>query len=233
MITNTDLTPFGSLACGGFPISAARAQSIASSWSGHVLTLPGFSKLKWIRSFMGNTDARDRTEPNPPVISSMGPLSLCFISINVRYPGTNISGVMIHARNSTLPNGVKSVLLKIKAEVLTGIEVKSIVDAQSAAEGLLSQGCSSVIITLGGEGALYSFQGQHEHIPAEKVTPVDTTGAGDAFVGALAYYLAYHPSLTMTEMIQRSCKIATVSVQAPGTQSSYPKKDDLPVELFL
>lgn len=120
-----------------------------------------------------------------------------------------------------------------EAEVLTGIEVKSIVDAQSAAEGLLSQGCGSVIITLGGDGALYSIQGQHEHIPAEKVTPVDTTGAGDAFVGALAYYLAYHPSLTMTEMIQRSCKIATVSVQAPGTQSSYPKKDDLPVELFL
>ncbi|XP_064108549.1 ribokinase-like [Macrobrachium nipponense] len=57
----------------------------------------------------------------------------------------------------------------------------------------------------------------------------ESEGAGDAFVGALAYYLAYHPSLTMTEMIQRSCKIATVSVQAPGTQSSYPKKDDLPV----
>ncbi|XP_068204544.1 ribokinase [Palaemon carinicauda] len=119
-----------------------------------------------------------------------------------------------------------------EAEVLTGVEVKSVADAQSAAVKLLSRGCGSVIITLGGEGALYSIQGHHEHISAEKVTPVDTTGAGNAFVGALAYYLAYHPSLPMREMIQRSCRIATVSVQSPGTQSSYPKKESLPMELF-
>lgn len=120
-----------------------------------------------------------------------------------------------------------------EAEVLTGIEVKSTADAKLAAEELLSRGCSCVIITLGGEGALYSNQEGHKHIPTEKVTPLDTTGAGDAFVGALAYYLAYHPHLCMTDIIQRSCKVASVSVLSPGTQSSYPRKDALPEEIFL
>lgn len=57
-------------------------------------------------------------------------------------------------------------------------------------------------------------------------------GAGDAFVGALAYYLAYHLQLTMTEMLQRSCQVATFSVLSPGTQTSYPTRDQLPGHLF-
>ncbi|XP_042890105.1 ribokinase-like [Penaeus japonicus] len=119
-----------------------------------------------------------------------------------------------------------------EAEVLTSICIKNVKDAERAAEELLSRGCGSVIITLGGEGALYSTSQGHMHVSAEKVTPVDTTGAGDAFVGALAYYMASHSQLDMVEMIQRSCKVATVSVQAPGTQSSYPARDKLPNEIF-
>ncbi|XP_047494006.1 ribokinase-like [Penaeus chinensis] len=119
------------------------------------------------------------------------------------------------------------------AEVLTSICIKNVKDAESAAEELLSRGCGSVIITLGGEGALYSTSNGHVHVSAEKVTPVDTTGAGDAFVGALAYFMACYPQLDMVEMIRRSCKVATVSVQAPGTQSSYPARDKLPKEIFV
>ncbi|XP_069181275.1 LOW QUALITY PROTEIN: ribokinase [Procambarus clarkii] len=119
-----------------------------------------------------------------------------------------------------------------EAEVLTRVEVKTVQDAQQAAKILLSHGCGSVIITLGSDGALYSTVDGHIKVPAEKVTPVDTTGAGDAFVGALAYYLAYHPHLCMKDMLQRSCKVATISVQAPGTQSSYPTRDMLDRKLF-
>ena len=46
-------------------------------------------------------------------------------------------------------------------------------------------------------------------------------GAGDAFVGALAYYLACHSALSFEEMIRRSGIIASCSVTAPGTQASY------------
>lgn len=57
-------------------------------------------------------------------------------------------------------------------------------------------------------------------------------GAGDSFVGALAFYLAYYPNLSMEEMLKRSNFIAAISVQASGTQSSYPYKKDLPPALF-
>ncbi|XP_019405149.1 PREDICTED: ribokinase isoform X5 [Crocodylus porosus] len=60
----------------------------------------------------------------------------------------------------------------------------------------------------------------------------ETEGAGDSFVGALAFYLAYYPNLSMEEMIRKSNFIASVSVQTPGTQSSYPYRKDLPQDLF-
>lgn len=121
---------------------------------------------------------------------------------------------------------------EIEAEVLTKLKVKTRKDAEQAAESLLKRGCKSVIITLGGDGAVYSTAKGHTHIAAETVTPVDTTGAGDAFVGALAYYLAYHSHLAMAEMLQRSCQVATASVLAPGTQTSYPTREQLPSHLF-
>ncbi|KAG0697397.1 Ribokinase [Chionoecetes opilio] len=119
-----------------------------------------------------------------------------------------------------------------EAEVLTKLKVKTREDAEQAAEALLQRGSRSVIITLGGDGAVYSTAEGHAHTAAQKVTPVDTTGAGDAFVGALAYYLAYHPRLAMKEMLHRACQVATASVLAPGTQASYPTRDQLPSHLF-
>jgi len=58
-------------------------------------------------------------------------------------------------------------------------------------------------------------------------------GAGDMFVGGLAFYLAYYPELPMKEIVKRSCEVATVSVLKYGTQTSFPTKDDLPAELFM
>ncbi|XP_077008597.1 ribokinase isoform X2 [Tamandua tetradactyla] len=60
----------------------------------------------------------------------------------------------------------------------------------------------------------------------------ESEGAGDSFVGALAFYMAYYPNLSLEEMLKRSNFIAAVSVQAAGTQSSYPYKKDLPFHLF-
>ena len=61
---------------------------------------------------------------------------------------------------------------------------------------------------------------------------VDTSGAGDAFIGALAQYMAYYPSLPLSEAIRRSNAIAAYSVQYEGTQSSYPQKSSLSPDLF-
>ncbi|XP_049507867.1 ribokinase [Panthera uncia] len=121
-----------------------------------------------------------------------------------------------------------------EAEILTGLAVSSPADAGKAAQVLLERGCQVVIITLGAEGCVMLSQTEPvpKHIPTEKVKAVDTTGAGDSFVGALAFYLAYYPNLSLEEMLKRANFIAAVSVQAAGTQSSYPYKKDLPLDLF-
>ncbi|XP_072627506.1 ribokinase isoform X4 [Canis lupus baileyi] len=121
-----------------------------------------------------------------------------------------------------------------EAEILTGLAVGSPADAGKAALVLMERGCHVVIVTLGAEGCVMLSQTEPvpKHIPTEKVKPVDTTGAGDSFVGALAFYLAYYPHLSLEEMLKRSNFIAAVSVQAAGTQSSYPYKKDLPLDLF-
>ena len=61
---------------------------------------------------------------------------------------------------------------------------------------------------------------------------VDTTGAGDAFSGALVCFLVEKPELELGEAIKRACYVASISVQKEGTQSSYPYKMDLPNWLF-
>lgn len=121
-----------------------------------------------------------------------------------------------------------------EAEVLTGQCVQSIEDAGLAARHLLSLGCRAVIMTLGERGVVYLTADMSKplHIPTTKITPVDTTGAGDAFVGALAFYLSTMPGLGMEESIRRGCAVATISVQASGTQTSYPHRKELPHNLL-
>ncbi|XP_027537756.1 ribokinase isoform X1 [Neopelma chrysocephalum] len=121
-----------------------------------------------------------------------------------------------------------------EAEILTGIPVGNLEDAEKVGRMLLERGCKLVIVTLGAEGCMMISVEEPipKHVPAGKVRAVDTTGAGDSFVGALAFYLAYYPKLSMEEMIRKSNCIASVSVQASGTQSSYPYRKDLPQDLF-
>ncbi|XP_067420893.1 ribokinase isoform X4 [Emydura macquarii macquarii] len=121
-----------------------------------------------------------------------------------------------------------------EAEILTGIPVGNPEDAGKVGLVLLERGCKLVIVTLGPEGCVMISVEEPipKHIPAGKVTAVDTTGAGDSFVGALAFFMACYPHLSMEEVIRKSNFIASVSVQASGTQSSYPYRKDLPQDLF-
>jgi len=57
-------------------------------------------------------------------------------------------------------------------------------------------------------------------------------GAGDAFIGALAFYLSTQPDMPLHNVVQRANEIATWSVLASGTQKSFPWRTQLPSELF-
>ncbi|KAF6776426.1 hypothetical protein AHF37_03740, partial [Paragonimus kellicotti] len=61
---------------------------------------------------------------------------------------------------------------------------------------------------------------------------VDTTGAGDSFVGALAYFVSSYPQLSTLEHVRRALWVASQSVRKVGTQSSYPNRDELHPTLF-
>jgi ribokinase len=82
------------------------------------------------------------------------------------------------------------------------------------------------IVTLGSKGAVYiSADGQIHHAPAPQVTAVDTTGAGDAFVGSFAYALA--SGKDALEAMKFGIKIASLSVTRKGAQSSYPHQAEI------
>jgi len=82
------------------------------------------------------------------------------------------------------------------------------------------------IVTLGSKGAVYiSADGQIHHAPAPKVTAVDTTGAGDSFVGSFAFGLA--SGKDPIEAMKLGVAIASLSVTRKGAQSSYPNQTEI------
>ncbi|XP_015919735.1 ribokinase [Parasteatoda tepidariorum] len=123
---------------------------------------------------------------------------------------------------------------EVEAEEATGLPLKKIEDAGDVMTALLKKNCSTVILTLGSQGALYQSQNEktYTHVSARKVQAIDSTGAGDAFMGTLVYFLAYHNDKSLHEIIKKACEIATLSVLKNGTQSSFPEKEDLPSEFF-
>jgi len=112
-----------------------------------------------------------------------------------------------------------------ETEILTGITVESLEDAETAACKLRDMGAAVVIITMGERGVLLATEEEAAHIPARKTKAVDTTGAGDAFIGTLAYFLALGKPLQ--EAIKRANAVAAVSVSRMGTQSSFPARAEI------
>uniref|UniRef100_A0A8D8SS68 Ribokinase n=1 Tax=Cacopsylla melanoneura TaxID=428564 RepID=A0A8D8SS68_9HEMI len=114
---------------------------------------------------------------------------------------------------------------EVEAELLTQIKLDSEEHISDSLDSLFSLGCKTVIITLGANGAVFATSKSRtvEKVQVKKVDhPVDTTGAGDCFLGALAYFISYFPSLPLGEQISRACKIARLSVMQCGTQPSFP-----------
>jgi ribokinase len=117
-----------------------------------------------------------------------------------------------------------------ETELLTGLAVGTVEEAETAAHVLLERGAGTVILTLGERGSLLVSSNGSTHVPAKPVKALDTTGAGDAFVGSLAYFLA--DGKPLTEAMRRANHIAAMSVQSSGTQTSFPVAEELPPDLL-
>ena len=106
-----------------------------------------------------------------------------------------------------------------EAETIAGRPVKTVEDARACAKFFLERGIPKVIITLGVNGALLGANGALELIPAYVVDTKDTTGAGDAFIGSFATFLA--EGIPEREAIAQACLYASMSTTKVGTQKSF------------
>jgi len=106
-----------------------------------------------------------------------------------------------------------------EAETITGLPVKNVDDAKKCAEKLLGGGIRRVLITLGANGSLLAGKEGMEHVPAFAMKSMDSTGAGDAFIGSFATFLG--EGLPEREAVRRANLYAGLSTLGVGTQKSF------------
>ena len=106
-----------------------------------------------------------------------------------------------------------------EAETITGSAVKNVDDAKRCAEKLIAGGIRRVIITLGANGALLASRDGSEHIAPFAVNSIDSTGAGDAFIGSFAVFLG--EEVPEKEAVRRANLYAGLSTTGVGTQKSF------------
>lgn len=133
-------------------------------------------------------------------------------------PASPVPGPLLELTDVLVPN-------EVEAAELTGLPVTSVEEGFSAAAKLRESGVGGVVMTLGARGALAVTTDGRFHVPAPSVAARDTSGAGDAFVGTLAYAIA--SGLPLPASVELACRVATETVKLPGTQSSYPSAQEL------
>ena len=106
-----------------------------------------------------------------------------------------------------------------EAETITGIPVKNVDDAKQCAAKLVAGGIRRVIITLGANGSLLATRDGSEHVAPFAVNAIDSTGAGDAFIGSFAVFLG--EGVPEKEAVRRANLYAGLSTTGIGTQKSF------------
>ena len=112
-----------------------------------------------------------------------------------------------------------------EAEFYTGIKITSEKEAKQAADKLLNLGIKKVIITLGEKGLFYSDGKEETYLKANAVKTIDTTGAGDAFNGGLAYGLSKEKPIK--ECLKLANKVAGISTTKLGAGDAMPFSSDI------
>ncbi len=117
------------------------------------------------------------------------------------------------------------ILNETEAQLLTGLPVDGPAAAREAAACLLAKGVKTVIVTLGAQGAWYARGDEASHLPAPRVEAIDTTAAGDTFVGGFA---AEHVrGASLRDAIEFGQQAAALSVTRQGAQASIPTQAEV------
>jgi ribokinase len=137
-------------------------------------------------------------------------------------PARTLSDELISLPDFLLPN-------EIELSLLTNQTVNDIPSAEKASKILLGRGAQTIILTLGANGALIVTKELTRHIPPFKVNVVDTTAAGDAFIGGFASALLQNKSLE--EAVRYGCACGALATTRFGAQPSLPTREE--VEKFI
>ncbi|WP_341359157.1 ribokinase [Georgenia sp. M64] len=141
-------------------------------------------------------------------------------------PAAELDGEVLAVADPLVVNESEAAFLLERAGTAPEVSTASPDEALTVARSLLALGPRSVVVTLGPRGAaLAEHGGRATHVAARPVTAVDTTGAGDAFVGALALALA-HGAL-LEDAVRRATVVAAHTVTRRGAQESYPTRQEL------
>lgn len=152
-----------------------------------------------------------------PVATSLAAFKKCggFKVLNTApIPAEGVPQELLQAADCVCAN-------EVELGLMTGIDASTVDGAIKAAKKL----DTLVLATLGGNGALLVNKDCSVHVPALPAKALDTSGAGDSFLGAFAAFVASGYSLLTATALANH--VAAYSVQRPGTQPSYPKRQDL------
>ena len=133
-------------------------------------------------------------------------------------PAKNIPDELISLADFIIPN-------ETELRLLTGQTVNDTSSAEKAAHALLDKGAKNVIVTLGSKGALLVNNKTTSHIDTYQVDVVDTTAAGDAFIGGLASRLL--DSVSLLDAIRYGCACGALATTKFGAQPSLPTKQEV------
>ena len=144
-------------------------------------------------------------------------------------PARALSDELIALPDFILPN-------ETELSLLTDQPVSDLASAEKAAKTLIERGAQNVIITLGANGALIVSRQRVTHVPSHKVDVVDTTAAGDAFIGGFAAKLLESASLpadseaqtlAIQNAVRYACACGALATTKFGAQPSMPTKVDV------
>jgi ribokinase len=133
-------------------------------------------------------------------------------------PAIRIDEDLIKLSDIIVPN-------ETETEIITGIRPDSDENIKKAGQSIIDKGAKFVIITLGSRGAALMDKDSFEIVKAYKVNAIDTTAAGDSFIGAISYFISKNESVdfeVLKKAVKFANKVSAIAVTKKGAQSSLP-----------
>lgn len=131
----------------------------------------------------------------------------------------------VHLDEEVIENSDYIIPNETELEVITGIDTKELEGVKKAAKSLLNKGVTGLLVTLGSQGAMIIDNNEETLIPAHKVKAVDTTAAGDSFIGGFVRGIS--DNQTIDESIALGVKVAAIAVTRLGAQTSIPTMSEV------